>query len=225
LGESLRIELTPAILGVAAFTALMIPLGLVSLTAIAIWAWMAGAALLGAVLSYLIPGPKLVYPPPGSRYVPKPPAKRGRPIWPSLTSLGEWPVRQMFARAQPKLIARSLVPVLLSVGLQTKADGVMVIVGVFAACGALALLIPATLGVFGSALRWLMPLPLRRFKLLRAMLTRPMGVIAIASAAAGLLLPLMDVPIASAINFALILALVCAAALSIGAWLRQAASQ
>jgi hypothetical protein len=66
---------------------------------ISAWGAMTGGVVLGMALSYLVPAPKEVELYEGSRYVPR----RRRAATPvptgSLSALGIWPVRQMFARA------------------------------------------------------------------------------------------------------------------------------
>jgi hypothetical protein len=224
--DALKIELFPVVAGIAAVTLVMV-LAEVALVASrhgaatepwVVWLWFSVAILVGAGVSYAVPKPKTIELPPGSRYVPKTQSQRGRVLRPSLSALGHWPVRQMFARAQPKLIARALMPVLLSIGLQSKADTAMVVVGLFAACGALALLIPSAIAVSRAAQRWLLPLPLRRRTLLRAVLTRTLGVVLGISAAAGFLMTVMDAPYATAFRVAAVLAIGAIAVALLGVW-------
>ena len=222
--EALRIELQPAIVGVATWTALLVltefALGVNSggggRDALIVWLWLAAATMVGAAASYAFPGKKPLTLPPGSRYVPKPSSQRGRPLRPSLTALGRWPVRTMFARAQPKLIARSLVPVLLSMGLGSTADTAMVVVGLFAAIGALTLLVPSVIEVSRAALRWLSSLPVTARRLLQVILGRSCGVILGVSAAVGLLLPLLHVSSGAAARAAALLALASTVATILG---------
>jgi hypothetical protein len=162
----------------------------------------------------------LVEAPPGSRYVPKGQSRRGRALQPSLSALGQWPLRRMFASAQPKLVARALMPVLLSMGIQTTADTAMVVIGLFAAAGALALLIPSVLAVSGAALRWLAPLPLSGRTLLRVVCGRAVLTVLGISALAGFFLTLMDVSAGRAAGSAAMLASISVATMAIGVGVR-----
>jgi hypothetical protein len=96
----------------------------------------------------------------GSRYVPH--RRRAEtPIPPgSLSALGTWPLRQLFASARPKTISRAMVLVLLSVPLGSTAADAMLAIGLLTAIGSLVLLVAATISVSAKASRWLTPLPL-----------------------------------------------------------------
>jgi len=128
--------------------------------------WLPGAAMIGGlaagvVVGLLIPPALPESLPEGSRYVPHrrrvgQPLPRG-----SLAALGAWPVRQMFASARPKTVARATVPVLLLVPMGSRADAVLVVLGLVAVIGALGLLLHALSSAGHSALRWLQPLPVR----------------------------------------------------------------
>jgi hypothetical protein len=152
-----------------------------------IWAFLWGAACVGAVGSFAIPSPRQHDLPPGSRYVPRRQLQQGRPLLPSLQSLGQWPVRLMFARAQPKLVARATVPVLLSMTMGSTADVVMVALGLLAATGALSLLVPSAISASVAVRRWLSPLPLPRRAVMRALLGHTLLVILGVSALDGFL--------------------------------------
>lgn len=124
------------------------------------WAATTGGVVLGAGLSYMLPSarPEEVYE--SSRYVPhRRRAETPIPIG-SLSALGSWPVRQMFASARPKTIARAMIPILLSVPLGSTAADVMLAIGLLIAIGALVLLVAAAISVSARASRWLKPLPL-----------------------------------------------------------------
>jgi hypothetical protein len=124
------------------------------------WATTTGGVVLGAGLSYLLPSasPEEIYE--GSRYVPH--RRRAETPIPtgSLSALGSWPVRQLFASARPKTVARAMIPILLSVPLGSTAADAMLSIGLLTAIGTLALLIAATILVSAKASRWLEPLPL-----------------------------------------------------------------
>jgi len=162
-------------------------------TTFALWAYLSGGIACGVVLSFLIPVPKPVELPPGSRYVPKPRLSRTAVIRPSLLGLGRWPIRQMFAWAQPKVVARALVPVLVMMPLGTKADEAMIAMGLFGVLLAMALLSGAVISVSRDAQRWLAPAPVRRVAIIRALLLPAWGVIAAASVIGALLLLVFDV--------------------------------
>jgi hypothetical protein len=125
------------------------------------WAATTGGVLLGAGLSYLLPRARQEEIYESSRYVPH----RRRVETPiptgSLSGLGSWPVRQMFASARPKTVARAMIPILLSVPLGSTAADAMLVIGVLTAIGALVLLIAAAISVNAKASRWLKPLPIR----------------------------------------------------------------
>ncbi len=134
--------------------------------------------LLGVVISHFIPQAKPIDLPPGSRYVPKGRNAVGlRPVTPSLAALGLWPVRQMFASARPKVVVRTMMPALVMMPLGTFADAALVIIGIFVATSALLMLTSAVWSVSRRARRWLLPLPLRREMLARALLFRPLAVV------------------------------------------------
>jgi hypothetical protein len=194
--ESLVLETVPASAAVLALAVISFAVAIVlsfapgsaSSAAFGVCAWLSGAVILGAMASYAIPRPEPVDLPPGSRYVPHRRTGKAGVLRPSLKALGHWPVRQMFARAQPKIVARAVVPVLVMMPLGTMADTAMVVVGVFLVAGALSLLIPAAISVSALVRRWVAPLPVRADRLMRTYLVPSLGVIAGASAVEACLL-------------------------------------
>jgi hypothetical protein len=131
------------------------------------WAAMIGGLAAGAVAGCLLPVARHEQLPEGSRYVPHR-RRSGTPLpVGSLAALGWWPVRQMFARARPKTVARALVPVMVLMPLGTAADAALLVLGVSAAIGALVLLVSAVLSASRAAARWLQPLPLEPHVLAR----------------------------------------------------------
>jgi hypothetical protein len=199
--EAFLIESLPAGTAVAAFSLLAALLSLTlafapnpHLTSIlAVWAYLSGGVAGGVALSFLIPRPRPVDCPPGSRYVPKAKINRAAIIRPSLSALGRWPIRQMFAWAQPKLVARALIPVLVMMPLGTKADDAMIAIALFGVLFAMTLLTSAVFSVSRAAQRWLAPVPLRQAAIVRAFLLPACGVIAAASVVAALLLLVFNV--------------------------------
>ncbi|HEX3603335.1 MAG TPA: hypothetical protein VHU43_04535 [Steroidobacteraceae bacterium] len=162
--EAFLVETSPA----SAALAVIASLALVALPVLvrradilAVWADLSGGVMLGVILSYLVPPPKPVDLPPGSRYVPHRNVKRTLPVRPSLAALGRWPIRQLFAWAQPKAVARATIPILVMMPLGTTADTAMVAIGLFGVVGALVLLCFAVISVGRLAMRWLAPLPVR----------------------------------------------------------------
>lgn len=107
---------------------------------------------------------------------------------PSLKSLGQWPVRRMFARAQPQMVARAIVPVLVMMPLGATADNAMVVVCLFLVAGSLSLLIPAVISVSALVRRWMAPLPVTTDSLMRTYLLPSLGTIVGAGAVAAWLL-------------------------------------
>lgn len=200
--ESLIIDMAPAAAGVAALVAIFLPVAIVGISAVSVCAAMSAGLIGGAVLSYAIPAPKPIDLPPGSRYVPHRRARRFSPLRPSLKALGCWPVRLMFARAQPRVVSRAVVPILVMMPLGTMADTAMVILGLFLTTGALLLLIPAAISVSVAVRRWVAPLPVRGDRVLRAYLIPSLALIGVAGAADALLLMVLgeSIPPAAAIG-------------------------
>jgi hypothetical protein len=160
---------------------------------VALWADLCGGVVLGIVVGYLMPAPKPVDLPPGSRYVPHRQARHATPIRPSLKALGQWPLRQMFAWAQPKAVARATIPILVMMPLGTMADTAMVVIALFGVVGTLLLLWSAAISVSRLAARWLAPLPVRADAVVRAFLLPAYAFIAGASAMEALLLAVFNV--------------------------------
>jgi hypothetical protein len=190
-GEALLIETSPAsaALALVAILALIAALVLAQRADIvAVWANLSGGVLMGAIISYLIPPPKPIDLPPGSRYVPHRNVRSRAPIRPSLAALGQWPIRQLFAWAQPKAVARATIPILVMMPLGTTADTAMVVIALFAVVVGLLLSWSAALSVSRLAMRWLAPLPVRAGAIMRAFLLPSCAVILASSAMAALLL-------------------------------------
>jgi hypothetical protein len=145
--EALVIETLPATAALVAL-AVLGSLGLVLSFAdaglggslFAVWAILSAGVVLGAVVSYAMPAPKPVDLPPGSRYVPHKKTHRAAKIRPSLAALGSWPVRQMFAWAQPRMVARATLPILVMMPMGTTADDAIGVIAVFGVTAALVLL-------------------------------------------------------------------------------------
>jgi hypothetical protein len=196
--EAFLIETRPAGAALAMLSILAVPAAVMALVQglgfkpiLIVWACLSGGIALGVALSFLIPQPKPVISPPGSRYVPKARAKRTAPVRASLSALGHWPIRQMFAWAQPKVVARATIPVLVMMPLGTMADTAMIVIALFGILFAMALLVTAVISVSRAARRWLAPLPVRDAAVIRAILIPAWGVIAAAGAVGGLLLLLL----------------------------------
>jgi hypothetical protein len=227
--EAFLLEVFPVLVGLATLTVMLVLIELALIgdlqnaarnSAVVDWLWLAGAIILGGAASYAVPAPKIIVLPPGSRYVPKTQSQRGRPVQPTFSALGQWPVRKMFARAQPKVVARSLVPVLLSIGLQSTADVAMVAVGIFASVAAITLLVPSVIQVSGAAARWLLPLPVASRPLLAAVVGRSLVWVVAFGALAGFLFTLMDASNAMAIKAAVVISFGGVAAVLLGVALR-----
>jgi hypothetical protein len=185
--ESLAIETLPA-------SATIVALSVVTMIAPpsparwAVWLYLSAGLSVGVLASYLIPAPKAVDLPPGSRYVPHTRVRRAARILPALTALGQWPVRQMFAWIQPKMVARAAIPILVMMPMGTTADTAMVVIAMFGVAGALLLCVSAAIAVSRLARRWLAPLPMRLRAAMRAFLLPTIEVILGASIIEALLL-------------------------------------
>jgi hypothetical protein len=205
--EALIIEALPALVAMAALTALGILVGLlqafssgaVSRALLLDWAGLMAGIAVGVIASYAMPAPKPVDLPPGSRYVPHKKAHKTAAIRPSLAALGVWPVRQMFAWAQPKVVARGSIPILVMMPMGTTADAAMVVIAMAAIGGALMLLWTAAISVSRLSRRWMAPLPARAESVTRALLFPTLGGIVAASAAETLLLLVFDVALGKAL--------------------------
>ncbi len=200
--EALLIETFPAsaALVVIAVLALIVAVAIAHFgDVVALWADLSGGVVLGVIVGHLIPAPKPVDLPPGSRYVPKRHVRKTSPVRPSLKALGQWPIRQMFAWAQPKAVSRATIPILVMMPLGTMADTAMVVIALFAVVGALLLLWSAAISVSRLAARWLAPLPVRGRAVVRAFLLPACAFLAGASAMEALLLVVFNVSYRSAI--------------------------
>jgi hypothetical protein len=199
--QSLLIETFPAVAAIGLLTIASISYALVLLMAksadifapFAVWAYLCGGIALGVLGSYLVPQPKPVDLPPGSRYVPHQKLRRAAKIHPSFSALGGWPVRQAFAWAQPKIVARAAIPILVMMPLGTMADAAMVAIALFGTVGALLLVCSGVISAGRAARRWLAPLPTRSGDVIRAFLLPACAVIVAAGAIEALLLLLFNV--------------------------------
>ena len=163
------------------------------------WAATTGGAVLGSALSYLVrqAAQEELYE--GSRYVPhRRRAETPTPVG-SLSALGSWPIRQMFANARPKTVARVLVPVLLAVPLGSQAADVMVTVGLLTALGAVASLAVAVMSVSARASRWLRPLPVDARALARHALQSALVAMLVATAIESWLIWVLGSPVPRAV--------------------------
>jgi hypothetical protein len=160
---------------------------------IAAWGCACGGVVLGMGLSYLIPPPKAVELPPGSRYVPHAKAHRTATIRPSLKAVGYWPIRQMFAWAQPKMLARATLPICVMMPLGSTAATAMIVLAAFGVIGGSTLLWFATLSVSRLIRQWLAPLPVNAFSVMRALLLPTLAVMLGAGAMTSVLLLASDV--------------------------------
>jgi hypothetical protein len=164
--QAIAVESVPALVFGCVLAATFGSLSLIALfdagipAPIVTWAATTGGVMLGAGLSYLLPSARQEEIYEGSRYVPH--RRRAETPIPtgSLSALGSWPVRQMFASARPKTIARAMIPILLSVPLGSTAADTMLAIGLLTAVGAIVLLVAAVISVSAKASRWLKPLPL-----------------------------------------------------------------
>jgi hypothetical protein len=194
--EALIIETFPAMAALVVLTVFALSMGLVlvfagggqSVPLFAVWATLSAGVAIGIVVSYAMPTPRPVDLPPGSRYVPHNKAGRTAKIRPSLATLGAWPVRQMFAWAQPKMVARATLPILVMMPMGTTADAAMGVIAVFGVNGALVLLCMAAARLSHLVRRWMAPLPVRAGVVMRAFLLPTFGVMVGASTVEGLLL-------------------------------------
>jgi len=162
---------------------------------ISAWGAMTGGVVLGTALSYLMPAPKEEERYEGSRYVPH----RRRAATPiptgSLSALGSWPVRQMFASARPKAVARASLPIIVLMPMGSTADVAMLVMGLFVAVGALALLGTSAISVSAKAARWLRPVPVGSGLLARRLLMRTLAVMLCATVIGSWLLWVMGTPV------------------------------
>jgi hypothetical protein len=198
--EALAIETLPASTAIAALTAIATAAAAAlvfvphapNTSLWTAWLYLSLSVGLGVLMSYLIPAPKAVDLPPGSRYVPHTRPKRAARIQPSLRPLGHWPVRQMFAWIQPKMVARATIPILVMIPMGTTADTAMVVIAMCGVAAALLLSWSAAIAVSRLAGRWLSPLPMRGAEV-RALLKPTLAVILGASILEALLLLVLGV--------------------------------
>jgi len=178
-----------------------------------------GGIVVGAVVGYLIPEAQAVDLPPGSRYVPHrrltPKASK-----PSLSALGLWPVRRLFASVRPQAVTRAAIPLLLLVPMGSTADGVMLAFGIVAGVAATALLVAAILAVSTAATRWLLPLPLRPGTIAAQVLLRPVVVLLLLAAVMAWLVWVSGLTPRASVERGLLL-FVLAAAVAVGGSLAQ----
>jgi hypothetical protein len=221
--EALIIETLPATTALVALTVLGLSAGVVLAFAggrhsgalFSVWAALSVGVAIGFVVGYAMPAPKPVDLPPGSRYVPHQNRKRAAAITPSLAALGAWPVRQMFAWAQPKMVARATVPILIMMPMGSTADVAMGAIAVFGVNGALVLLCMAAIRLSRLIRGWMAPLPARAGVVTRAFLLPTFAVLVGASAFEGLLLVAFGVSYRSSAGAAAATAVIgCLATLS-----------
>jgi hypothetical protein len=199
--ESLLIETFPAIAAIGLLTIASLSYALVLLftrsadifALFAVWATLSGGIALGVLGGHLVPQSKPVDLPPGSRYVPHQKLRRAAKIRPSFSALGAWPVRQAFAWAQPKIVARAAIPILVMMPLGTMADAAMVAIALFGTMVALLLVCSAVISAGRLARRWLAPLPRRSGHVIRAFLLPACAVIVSAGVIEALLLLVFNV--------------------------------
>ena len=228
--ERLHIETLPAVAAVAALTGIYIAVAALTAftagrgggSALAVWAAMCGGVMLGAILSYGLPGPRPVDLPPGSRYVPHRRAAKASVVRPSFRALGIWPLRLVFARAQPKLVARAILPILVLMPIGTSASAALCVIAIYVVAGALLLLIPAAISVSSKVRGWVAPLPARASSVMQAVLLPTLAAIVGASAAEGLFLFLMGVSPHTAAVTALCMAVVACLVTTCGSIVAQA---
>jgi hypothetical protein len=227
--ETLLIELLPAAAAVAALTGVFLALAALAAvtgrgigSALTVWAALSGGVIAGAVASYGLGHAKPADLPPGSRYVPHGRTRAATVPRPSLEALGVWPLRLMFARAQPKLVARAILPILVMMPIGTSGAAAICIIAIYVVAGALLLLIPAAISVGGLSGRWMAPLPVRGLAVMRAVLTPAIVAIVVASAAEGLLLIVIGVSTRASAAAALCIAGAgCLLTLTAAGWWRK----
>jgi hypothetical protein len=227
--EALLIETLPATTALAVLLVLSLSCALVFAinhggqggALLAVWTTSSIGVVIGVGVSYALPAQKLVDLPPGSRYVPHQKTRRAAKIRPSLGALGIWPVRQMFAWAQPKLVARATVPIMVMLPLGTTADQAMSVLAVAAVTGALVMLWTAVTSISRHLRCWTAPLPLPAGVALRALLLPTLGVMVGAGVLESLLLLTFDVSYSSAAAAGLGTATIACLAALVGAQWRR----
>jgi hypothetical protein len=131
----------------------------------------------------------------------------------------------MFAWAQPKMVARATVPILVMMPMGTNADVAMGVIAIFSVNGALVLLCMAGIRLSRRVRRWMAPLAARAGAVTRAFLLPTFAVLVGASAVEGLLLLALDVSYRSAAAASMATAVIgCLATLS-GVLLRRERSR
>jgi hypothetical protein len=158
-----------------------------------------GGVVLGALVGHWMPAPKEAQEYEGSRYVPH--RRRALPAIPagSLSALGLWPVRRMFASARPKAVVRATVPIILFMPLGSTADTAMLVLGLCAVVAAAVLLAVAAVSVSAQVARWLAPLPVAANLLAKSILMRAIGLMLCAAAAQAWLLWMLKTPLSRCI--------------------------
>jgi hypothetical protein len=199
--EALATETAPAVgamcvstlaFGIVGAIAVFAP-GISEIELLAVWITINAGIIAGASAGYMVPAPKAIDLPPGSRYVPHHRVVGATSPIPRLSALGQWPVRQMFASARPKAVARGVMPILLLMPLGSSADTAMLVIAMFVVLGAVLLLVVATISVSKASCRWLLPLPLKIAVLAFTVLIRPLAVILGATSVAAWLFWVMGV--------------------------------
>jgi hypothetical protein len=169
-----------------------------------------GGIVMGAVVGYMIPEAKVFDLPPGSRYVPHRRVAARTPR-PSMSPLGLWPVRRLFASVRPQAVTRAALPLLLAIPLGSTADIAMLLIGIVVALAATLLLVTAILAVSKAAARWMLPLPVRAHGVARRVLLRPLGVLLLLASVTAWLLWVGGMPAQSSAQRGLLLFAVAAA--------------
>ena len=200
--QTVIVESVPALVLGCGLAALFGTLSLIALVdggmtaPIITWAATTGGVVLGMGFSRLLPSAiqEEIYE--ASRYVPH--RRRAETPLPtgSLSALGSWPVRRLFANARPKIIARAMIPILLCVPLGSTAADVMLAIGLLTAIGALVLLVAAMISVSAKASRWLKPLPLSAGLLARMTLIPALWLVLCLTAIESWLIWLLGAPVA-----------------------------
>jgi hypothetical protein len=210
--EAVAIETAPALGAIcimaAAFgmAALTVWVGGSSTGLAGSWLAIAAGIVLGTLIGYVVPLPKPEELPPGSRYVPQRRVKEPAAPTPRLSALGRWPVREMFARARPKVVSRAILPILLAMPLGSTADVAMLVIGISAVVGAMILLLAASVSVSKASYRWLRPLPLSGVVLARHLLTRALTLISSGGLVTAWLLWVMGKTVGRSLKIGLLLA-------------------
>ena len=200
--QTIAVESVPALVLGCGLAALFGTLSVIAIVdgrisaPIVTWAATTGGVVLGMGFSCLLPSARQEEIYEGSRYVPH--RRRAETPIPtgSLSALGSWPVRRMFANARPKTIARAMIPVLLCVPLGSTAADVMLAIGLLTAIGAMVLLVVAIISVSAKASRWLKPLPLSSSLLARMTLIPALSLVLGVTAIESWLICVLGAPVA-----------------------------